>query len=145
MQLISKMFGGLVCGVALFSAAFADDTMTMGPANVDQIPGNISIIQQQNNGNTASIEQRAIMGAAYANEAVIQQYGTGGSASVTQQQGQQNAAGIAQYGASEKASVTQNGSNLGVQIMQYSNGASIAVTQFGPGAPGAAPITIKQF
>ena len=103
MQLISKMFGGLICGAVCFSAAFADDTMTMGPANVDQIPGNIAIIQQQNNRNTASIEQQAILGAAYANEAVIKQYGIGGSASVTQTQGQQNAAGIAQYGNNEKA------------------------------------------
>jgi hypothetical protein len=145
MQLISRMFGGLICGAVCFSAAFADDTTTTGPANVDQIPGNIAVIQQQNNGNTASIEQQAILGATYANEAVIQQYGTGGIASVTQQQGQQNAAGIAQYGIGDKASATQNGTNLGVQITQYSNGASIAVTQFGAGAPGAAPVTIKQY
>ena len=145
MQLISKIFGGLICGAVCFSAAFADDTMTMGSANVDQIPGNIAVIQQQNNRNTASIEQQAILGAAYANEAVIKQYGIGGSASVTQTQGQQNAAGIAQYGNNEKASVTQNGTNLGVQINQYTNGASIAVTQSGTSAPGAAPVTIKQF
>jgi hypothetical protein len=144
MQLISKMFGSFICGAVCFSAAAADDTMTTGPANVDQIPGNIAVIQQQGNGNTANIEQQAILGAAYANEAVIQQYGIGGSAGVLQQ-GQQNAAGIAQYGTGDKASTTQNGTNLGVQIIQYSNGASIAVTQFGTGAPGAAPVTIKQF
>ena len=129
MQLISKIFGGLIGGVACFSAAFADDTPTLGSANVDQIPGNIAVIQQQNNRNTASVEQQTILGAAYANVAVIQRYGLGGSASVTQQ-GQQNAAGIAQYGNGEKATVTQNG---------------ITVIQSGTSAPGAPPITIKQF
>ncbi len=143
MQLISKIFGGLICTATCFNAAFADDLIT-GTANVDQVPGNIAVIQQYGNSNTAGIEQQAILGATYANEAVIQQHGTGGTASVTQQ-GQQNAAGIAQYGTNDKASATQNGTNLGVQINQYGIGASIAVTQFGTGTPGVAPLTIKQF
>ena len=56
------------------------------------------------------------------------------------------AVAIAQYGANETATVTQqNGTNLGVQINQYSNGASIGVTQSGAGAPNGPPIVIKQF
>ena len=91
----------------------------------------------------ASIEQRAILGAAYANVAQIQQNGSGGSASIVQQ-GQQNSALIAQYAEGNKASAEQNGTGLGVQIYQYSNGASISVTQSGPGVPGA-PLIVKQY
>lgn len=34
---------------------------------------------------------------------------------------------------------------LGVQVNQYGSGSFISVTQFGTGAAGALPITIKQF
>ena len=49
-------------------------------ADADQIPGNIAIVNQTGSANTASAEQQAILGAAYANAAQIQQNGSGGSA-----------------------------------------------------------------
>lgn len=131
--------------LAAGTAAIAQqNSSTQSIADVDQIPGNVTIIQQNGNTNTATIEQQAILGASYANAASIQQNGTGGSASVSQQ-GQQNAAGILQNGIGDKAAVQQNGSNLGVQINQYSNGLSATVTQFGTGTPNGPPISIKQF
>ena len=148
MHLARKIFIG-VFGLALLAAAPAfaqqQDSVTQS-TEVDQIPGNFSIIQQTGNNNTAGVEQQAILGANHANAASIQQNGSGNTATVTQKNGSQFAAGIAQYGNNETATVTQqNGSNLGVQINQYNNGASVGVTQFGTGTPGAPPITIKQF
>ena len=134
-----------ILGLGLFLAwgapAFAQGVNPV--ADAEQIPGNIAIIGQTGNANAASAEQRAILGAAYANVAQIQQNGSGGSASIVQQ-GQQNSALIAQYADGNKASAEQNGAGLGVQIYQYSNGAMIGVTQSGPGVPGA-PLIVKQF
>lgn len=140
-----------ILGIGLLIAAcmpaFAEeDSIVQSTAGVDQIPGNLAIIRQNGNANTASVEQEAILGAAYANAASIQQNGAGGNAGITQRNGSQLAAGIAQYGNNDTAVITQqNGTNLGVQINQYSNGASISVTQSGVGTPNGAPIVIKQF
>ncbi len=144
MQLISRHFGALICVAALSGAASAQDIVLKGSANVDQIPGNIAIIQQQSGNNNASIEQKAILGATFANEAIIAQSGAGDSASV-KQRGQDNAAQIAQTSNNETATVKQYGWNLGVQIIQSVPGSTVTVTQYGTSTPGAPPITVKQF
>jgi minor curlin subunit len=146
---LMAILAALVPFLAAASAASAQqqDSVTQSTADVDQIPGNISIIRQNGNTNTATIEQQAILGASYANAASIQQNGAGSIASITQKSGSQLAAGIAQFGNNETATITQQGgTNLGVQINQYSNGASVGVTQFGgTGTPNGPPISIKQF
>jgi hypothetical protein len=136
----------LVAALALLGAgipapSFADST---APGNVylDQIPPGFPPIQSSGNGNTAAIEQQAILGTE--NTAAIQQNGMGGTVNLTQQ-GQQNDVAVTQSGLGDKANASQYGNNLGVQINQYGNGSSIGVMQFGTGATGGAPIAIKQF
>ena len=125
------------------SSGCAQDGVLCGPAIVDQISGNVSIIQQDGYSSRASVEQQAILGG-YANAASIQQSGSFNSASISQS-GSQNAAAIAQSGNNDSASVGQNGTNLGVQVSQFGNNSTIGVTQFGNGTPGAQPITIRVF
>ena len=64
--------GLLIAGTA---PAFAQQSVTYPTVDVQQIPGNISSIGQTGSANAASVEQQAILGAAYANSAQIQQNG----------------------------------------------------------------------
>ena len=80
--------GLLIAGTA---PAFAQQSVTYPTVDMQQIPGNISSIGQTGSANAASVEQQAILGAAYANSAQIQQNGTA-------EQRKRDAAGPAELG-----------------------------------------------
>lgn len=144
-------------------AAYAGDLDRDDAADIEQIgrnddghtPTDKSVIRQSGNGNTASIEQQAILGSHVGSFAEISQHGSNNKAGIDQsgkndaalivQYGDHNAATINQPGNNAASAVVQTGNNLGVQIDQSGHGGGIGVTQFGVGAPGAPPITIRQY
>lgn len=117
-----------------------------GPADIEQIVGNVSVILQTGQGNTASVEQSAVAhgyhGLDLPNRASIIQDGTDHRAEV-RQNGSDNEAAISQFGTANRAEIGQFGTHLGAAVEQMGNNRSVEINQYGQGS--GRPVTVRQY
>jgi curlin associated repeat protein len=118
--------------------ADAEDALDI--TQIEVAPGGRGGVMQRGDDNSAAIRQRAV--------------DSGFNSALISQTGEDNIAGISQEGAGNKGEITQNGSNNqgmiiqgfggNASVQQSGNGLTVTVEQFWSGAPGSAPITVKQ-
>jgi hypothetical protein len=127
--------------LALLPGLLAAPALAHDPTQIEQIIGNHGTVTQIGTANSATLEQRAILGHLGANIAVITQEGSGNNGDV-RQKGTRNEAALGQFGDNNAAQLGQYGFGLKSDVTQSGNGHGITVNQFGI---GGGPVVIRQY
>jgi minor curlin subunit len=129
--------------IAAVSAPAAAQTADI--PQIDDVPGGVSSVLQNGDGNDATVKQLAVQSgfAPAQNSALITQSGDGNSAEIGQE-GSANTALIAQNGNGNAGVILQNNAGNAAELQQHGNGLSIKIEQFGAAIPGSAPLIVTQ-
>jgi minor curlin subunit len=145
--LLMKTSAAAIAGL-LLCAATPKRALAQEAADIAQIEGalgGIASVTQRGNGNSATVDQRAVASGLLdmPNNALITQFGDENSALISQE-GSGNSAAIAQDGSHNQGAILQQHSGGNAELQQSGNGLSIKIEQFGAGMPGGAPMQIIQ-
>lgn len=123
-----------------FSTILAPSSLAYDPSQIDQISGNHGTVMQMGSANSATLEQRTILGQFGANIATITQEGVGNAADV-KQKGTGNDVTLGQFGDNNSAQLGQYGFGLKSDVTQSGSGHGVTINQFGI---GGGPVVIRQ-
>ncbi|HWB47070.1 MAG TPA: hypothetical protein VG900_16680 [Hyphomicrobiaceae bacterium] len=129
-----------IVGACLLLTTFASRASTEDLSEIEQVAGNRAAIAQTGTANSATLEQRVILGRFGANVATLTQEGSHNTADVIQK-GSRNEVVLGQFGDNNAAQLGQYGFGLKTDVTQSGNGGGITVNQFGI---GGGPVIVRQ-